>query len=58
MLMMPRPPHTQQVEFHDMIPKGSFPVPLQKEQVTSALFRSLAISLGICSLCMVKDNLC
>jgi hypothetical protein len=30
----PRPPQTQQLEIQDMMPKGSLPVPRQKEQIT------------------------
>ena len=44
----PLPPQTQHVEIHDMIPKGSFPVPLQKEQVISSVLVDLVASSGIC----------
>lgn len=49
-LTAPLPPHTQHVEAQDMIPKGSFPVPPQKEQVTSAMLGCVAFTSAISSL--------
>jgi hypothetical protein len=43
----PVPPQMQHLEIQDMIPNGSVPVPLQKEQVTSSIPVSSVLGSGI-----------